>query len=201
MKLYHHPHTRSFRPLWLLEELQTPYELVDIKIFQGEGKKENYLQINPYGKVPTLDDNGTILYEAGAICMYLTDKFAEKGLAPAMNTPERGLYYQWMFFAPATMEPPLMNIFLHTKLLPEEERLPQLVEPSTKQFHKIAKNLNQVMKGRSYLLGEQFTTADIMIASTLQWFPEFMDDRSNLQDYVSRISERPAYQRAQINNE
>ena len=201
MKLYHHPHTRSFRPLWLLEELQTPYELVDIKIFQGEGKKENYLQINPYGKVPSLDDNGTIIYEAGAICMYLTDKYAEKNLAPDLNTPERGLYYQWMFFAPATMEPPLMNIFLHTKLLPEAERIPQLVEPSTKQFNNIANNLNRALQGKSYLLGEQFTTADIMISSTLQWFPEFLDGQSNLQGYVSRISERLAYQRAQQKNE
>ena len=201
MKLYHHPHTRSFRPLWLLEELQVPYELIDIDIFHGEGRTESYRQINPYGKVPTLDDDGTVIYEAGAICLYLADKFVEKNLAPALNTPERGLYYQWMFFAPGTMEPPLMNIFLHSKLLPEEERIPILVEQGVKQFNKIADNLNQTIEKKPYLLGDQFSTADIMVSSTLQWFPDFLDDRPELKAYVNRNSERPAYQRAQEHNQ
>lgn len=93
-----------------------------------------------------------------------------------------------------------MNIFLHSKLLPEEERIPVLVEQGAKQFSKIADNLNRVLKGKTFLLGEQFTTADIMIASTLQWFPEFLDDRPDLKAYVGLLSERPAYLRAQAKN-
>ncbi|MGR9073833.1 MAG: glutathione S-transferase family protein, partial [Gammaproteobacteria bacterium] len=101
MKLYHCPHTRSVRPLWLLEELGADYEIETVDIFKGEGQKISYKAINPNGSVPTLDD-GTIIYEAGAICLYLADKYPEAGLAPAINSTERAKYYQWMFYVPGT---------------------------------------------------------------------------------------------------
>lgn len=196
MKLYHCPHSRSVRPLWLLEELEIPYQLEQIDIFKGEGQSASYKAINPHGSVPSLDDDGTVIYEAGAICMYLTDKCPEKNLAPELNTPERGLYYQWMFYVPATMEIPLVTIFLHSKLLDEEKRIPSLVDDSRERFKKIAKVLNKALSDRPYILGDRFSTADIMIASTLQWFPELMEGYTALEDYSQRLLERPAYQRA-----
>ncbi len=195
MKLYHCPQTRSFRPLWLLEEIQIDYEIELVDIFHGAGKDSAYLGVNPYGKVPTLDDNGLIIYEAGAICMYLTDRYGEQ-FAPSVDSPARGMYYQWMFFVPATLEPPLMNIFLHSKFLPEDQRLAVLVEQGKKQFHLLANNINRVLQDRLYLLGEQFSTADIMLASTLQWFPDLLDGHPDLQSYADRLTHKPAYQRA-----
>ncbi len=196
MKLYHCPKTRSVRPLWLLEELGAAYELETIIVFEGEGQSPDYLAINPGGSVPTLDDNGTIIYEAGAICMYLTDKYPEKQLMPAINTPQRGLYYQWMFYVPATMELPLVNIFLHTAMLPEEKRRPAIVEDSKERFIKIAANINDVLTDKQYILGEQFSTADIMIGTTLLWFPELMEGFEALQGYTERLLARPAFQKA-----
>ncbi len=195
MKLYHCPKTRSFRPLWLLEELQIDYEIETVDIFSGQGQSEHYLQLNPLGKVPTLDDDGLILYEAGAICMYLADKYA-KDLAPPLDSKQRALYYQWMFFVPATLEPPLVNIFLHSRLLPETQRLPALVEQSKKQFHPLAQHLDRVLQDKSFLLGDTFSTADIMMASTLQWMPERIEAFSGLQAYLDRATQRPAYLRA-----
>ena len=196
MKLYHCPKTRSVRPLWLLEELGVPYQLQTISVFEGEGQTQNYLAINPGGTVPTLDDDGTIIYEAGAICLYLTDKYPEKQLAPAINTPLRGLYYQWMFYVPATMEWPLVNIFLHTAMLEEEKRRPAVVEDSKERFKKIATNINTALTANDYILGDKFSTADIMIGSTLLWFPELLEGFEPLQDYTERLLTRPAFQKA-----
>lgn len=195
MKLYHWPNTRSFRPLWLLEELGIDYELELIDIFSGNRDK-HYLQINPNGTLPTLDDDGFILYEAGAICMYLTDKFPEQQLAPAINSAARGRYYQWMFFVAATLEQPLWQILYHSKLLPEEKRLPQVVKYSRWFFERAANTLNLELENRKFIVGDQFTTADIMLASTLQWFPEFNEAYPAIMDYCRRLTARPAYQRA-----
>lgn len=195
MKLYGCPNTRSFRPLWLLEELELDYGLERIEVFQGGGRKPEYLKLNPLGKVPTLKDGELVIYEAGAICMYLTEHYGPH-LAPTINTAERALYYQWMFYVPATLEPPLMMIFLHEYLLPEAKRLPLLAEQGKKQFAKIAKVLDAQLSERRFIVDTQFSTADIMLAATLQWFPELLEPFAHLQDYCNRLLKRSAYQRA-----
>lgn len=196
MKLYHCPNTRSFRPLWLLEELGATYDLETLDLFGGAGRTEEYLAVNPNGTVPTLEDDGTIIYEAGAICLYLTDKHPNSCLAPALNTPQRAHYYQWMFYVPGTMEIPLVNIFLHTKLLPEAKRRPAVVEDSKERFKNIAKILDDNLADKPYMLGDNFSTADIMVGSSLQWFPELMEGFDNLQNYSELILARPTYQKA-----
>jgi glutathione S-transferase len=196
MILYHCPKTRSVRPLWLMEELGITYQLEIINVFAGEGRNKDYLHINPNGSVPTLDDDGTIIFETGAICLYLTDKYPDKQFAPAINTAQRGLYYQWMFYCSATMEPPLVNILLHTVLLDEEKRRPAVVEESKDRFQTIAVVLNNALAGKEYILGEKFSTADIMIGSTLLWFPELLDGFKHLQSYTDRLLARPAFQKA-----
>ncbi|MGR9073759.1 MAG: glutathione S-transferase C-terminal domain-containing protein, partial [Gammaproteobacteria bacterium] len=119
------------------------------------------------------------------------------GLAPAINSTERAKYYQWMFYVPGTMEPPLFNILLHTMLLPEGQRIPAIVEPSRERFLKIANVLDHALKGKPYILGDRFSTADIMIATTLQWVPELMEGFAELEDYSRRLLDRPAYRRIQ----
>jgi glutathione S-transferase len=196
MKLYHCPNTRSFRPLWLLEELGVSYDIALINVFNHEGQQPSYLNINPHGTVPTLVDNTLILYEAGAICLYLADKYIKHNLAPVINSPNRGLYYQWMFFVPATMEPPLVNIFLHTQLLEASKRRQSVIDDSKERFVHIAVVLEQTLTNQPYILGERFSTADIMIASTLDWFPELITHFEALQHYHHKLTQRPAFKRA-----
>jgi len=114
MKLYHSAQSRSIRPRWMLEEIGQPYELVSLDLQAGDQKKPEYLKINPNGTVPTLVDGDLVLYESAAICQYLADKFPDKRLAPPVNTPARGYYYQWIHFSMSTIEPPLLTLFLHT---------------------------------------------------------------------------------------
>ena len=109
LKLYFAPRTRATRPRWLLEELGVPYELVELDMSKQEHKQLPYLRIHPLGRVPALADGDQVIFESAAICMYLADKFPEKKLAPAVGTPERGQYYQWMVYAGATLEPEVLT--------------------------------------------------------------------------------------------
>ena len=199
MKLYYAPQTRSARPRWVLEELGVPYELAQLDMTKGEHKKPEYMKIHPHGAVPALVDGDLAMFESAAICMYLADKFPEKGLAPAVGTPARGLYYQWMMYGMATLEPPVLQIFLNTVMLPEAERSAAAVAKAKVQFADVARVLSNALTGRRYMVGDEFSAADVLIGGTLAWasFMGLLADQPVLQEYVQRLSERPAFKRAQ----
>jgi glutathione S-transferase len=199
MKLYHAAQTRSVRPRWLLEEIGAPYTLVRLDMSKGEHKSPEYMKIHPHGAVPALVDGDLTLFESAAICAYLADKFPEKHLAPAVGTPARGLYYQWMFYTMATLEPPVIEVVLHTVMLPEAERSAAAAEAGRTKFAQVAKVLEQALASRTFILGDQFSAADVMIGSTLGWaqMMGILSGHPVLEAYVGRLATRPAFQRAQ----
>src|SRR5262249_40107472 len=166
MTLYHSPQSRSIRPKWMLK---APHDVKSISLQAGDQKKPEYLKLNPNGAVPTLVDGDLVLWESAAICQYLADKFPEKRLAPAVGTPERGKYYQWIHYAMSGLEPPAVTVFMHTMQLPEQERLPKLVEGAKTQLTAAIKVVDDALAGREWMLGSQFTAADVMVGSTLVW--------------------------------
>ncbi len=198
MKLYYAPRTRATRPRWLLEEIGAPYELVRLDLSKGEHKKPDYLKIHPHGAVPALVDGDVALIESGAICAYLADKFPEKRFAPAAGTPARGKYYQWLAYAIATVEPPVLQVFMNTVMLPEAQRSAAAVEEGKKRYDEVARLLTQALDGKAFLLGDQFTAADVMIASITGWsaFMGLLKGHPALAEYSKRLAERPAYKRA-----
>jgi glutathione S-transferase len=199
LTLYHSPQSRSVRPRWLLEEIGAPYEVKLIRLEANEQKSPEYLKLNPNGTVPTLVDGDLVLWESAAICQYLADKFPDKGLAPALGTPERGKYYQWIHYAMSTLEPPAITIFLHTVRLPEADRVPQLVDAARSQLGAAVGVVNDALAGREWMLGARFTAADVMVGSTL-WWAQMMgmigEGQPDAQAYVARCMARPAMQRA-----
>lgn len=199
MKLYHAAQTRSVRPRWLLEEIGAPYTLVRLDMSKGEHKSPEYMKIHPHGAVPALVDGDLTLFESAAICAYLADKFPEKHLAPAVGTPARGLYYQWMFYTMATLEPPVIEVVLHTVMLPEAQRSAAAAEAGRTKFTQVAQVLEQALAGKSFILGDQFSVADVMIGSTLGWaqMMGILSGHPVLEAYVGRLATRPAFQRAQ----
>jgi glutathione S-transferase len=199
IKLYHSRQSRSVRPRWLLEEIGAPHRIVRLNLQAGEHKRPEYLKINPNGTVPALVDDDLALFESAAICAYLADKFPEKRLAPPVGTPARGVYYQWMVYSIATLEPPVIDVFMQTAMLPEAERSPAVLAAARKKFGDVANVLEQALGTRPFLLGEQFTAVDVMIGSTLGWAQMLglLEGKKTLQEYVQRLSERPASQKAQ----
>ena len=199
LTLYHSAQSRSVRPRWLLEELGAPYQLVRLDLQAGEQRKPEYLKINPNGAVPALVDGDVNLFESAAICEYLADKFPEKRFAPPVGTAARGYYYQWIHFAMSTIEPPLLTIFLHTVMKPEGERMPELVPPARESLKASLAVLDQALAGRTFLVGDDLTAADIMVASTLAWAQMLglLDATTPATAaYIGRLMGRPAFQRA-----
>jgi glutathione S-transferase len=191
IELCYTPHTRSCRPRWLLEELAVPYRLRPIDLFGGERNP-----VHPLGSVPTISIDGEHLLESGAICHWLADCFPGKRLAPANTAPDRARYEQWMFFTPATLEPPAFDILLHTQILPEKERIEAIVPFATRSYHRVLRMLSKELNHAGYLLGKQFSCADIMLVTTLLILPGLLEDYPSLLAYTERLTARPAYQRA-----
>lgn len=194
--LYHMPGSRSLRPLWLLEELGQPYQLVPVDLFAGDGETPEYKAIHPLGQVPAMRVDGDIMLESAAICHWLTDQFPQAGLAPDMNDRERKQYEQWMSYSQATLEPNPWLMVLHSYILPEHQRKPDIVAWAREALQPVLVALNDALLGRDYLLGERFSTADIMVGTTLMWMSDEITRYPELLAYVQRLRERPAYQRA-----
>jgi len=196
IKLYYTPKTRAIRPCWLLEELELDYRLHNIDLFGGEGFSEAYLRIHPHGCVPAAEIEQQVMFESCAICQWLTEQHPEKNLAPPLHVAERKLYDQWMFYVPGTLEPPLWLMILHGSLLPEKKRISQILPWAKKQYESVLVYLESQLQGKNFLLGEHFTTADIVLGSTLMWSEQMLSPFPALVSYIERLRLRTAYQRA-----
>lgn len=198
MKLYFAPKTRATRPRWLLEELGVPYELVSLDLQKGEHKELSYLRVHPLGQVPALVDGDTTVYESIAICMYLADKFPEKKLAPAVGTPERAAYYQWMLFAAASLEPPIGEYFAHTQGLPAEKRDAEKAAAAKVQALAAIKAVEHAMLGKMYLVGEKFSAADVVVGSVMRWaeMMKLLADAPDLASWLYELKSHAAFKTA-----
>ena len=199
MKLYYVPMTRAGRVRWMLEELEVPYELARLNPSKGENRTPEYLAIHPLGHVPAFVDGDVKLFESGAIIAYLADKYPDKGLAPPLGSRERGPYYQWMFFAQATMEPPLADVFQHVVRLPDDQKDARSVERAKQRWAEVAAVVDRALAdGRPYLLGDRFSAADIMVTSGLMWAKAqgMLEGAERLTEYSKRCGGRPAAKRA-----
>ena len=134
MRLYHRRYTRSGRARWMLEEVGAPHEIERIAFSKGEHRMPEYLAVHPHGSVPALVDGSLKLIESSAIVMHLADKFPEKKLAPALGGDDRASYYRWMVYVPATVDPVLEAITMHTRMLPEPKRVAAIAEEGKRKL-------------------------------------------------------------------
>ena len=169
MKLYGYRNGRTLRALWALEEVGVPYEFVEVDLKRGQHREPEFLALNPAGKVPVLDDNGTIVTESAAICMHLAERHPESGLLPPVGTPERTECYRWMSFILTELDAPLWTIAKHRFALPQERRVPAVVETASWEFGNAASVLASILDNRQYLTGAAFSVADILAGHSLLW--------------------------------
>jgi glutathione S-transferase len=194
--LYYAPFTRSMRVAFLLEELGVPYTRVVLDRSKGENKTPEYLRVHPHGLLPALRDGDTVVYETAAICLYLADRFPERGMAPPVSSPERGLYYQWIVYAVATLEPALADVYLQRDL-PAERRNEAVLQSGRERFAASAEVLTRALAPGPYLLGERFSAADVVIGMMLVWAEglDLLTEHHALRAYTARIRARPAFSR------
>ena len=169
-----------------------PYDIKLLKLSTGENRKPDYLAINPMGKVPALRHGEVVITEVAAICTYLADAFPDKKLNVPIGDPRRGLYLKWLFFGPGCVEPAITD-----RAFPRKEE-PRRAMLGYGDFDTVMNVLaNAVAKG-PYLMGEQFTAADVVVGSTLRWGMMFnlLPKRPEFVDCVARLETRPALKRA-----
>ncbi|BBP84896.1 MULTISPECIES: glutathione S-transferase family protein [unclassified Pseudomonas] len=189
--LFHCPHTRSSGVLTLLEELGADYDLHLMNMHKGEQRQPAYLAINPMGKVPALRHGETIITEQVAVYLYLADLYADAGLTPSLDSPQRGTFLRWMVFSGTCFEPAVVDHAL--------QRAP--VEPSRSpygDFATVLDTLAEHLQGRTWMLGDSYSVADVLWGTALNWTMAFglIPERPVFRAYVERFLARPAVQRA-----
>jgi len=184
MKLFHNPHSRATIAHWMLDECGADYELVHVSIDDKEHKTAAFLAMNPAGKLPTLLVDDTPIYENVAICLYLADRYPEAGLAPAIDDPQRGRYLALSVFTTSQLEPAMVDALIQREHSTAAgwNALPTVIE-----------GLTQELGDGPWLLGDRFSTADLLIGASLAWYLRFGGKLPDaLTDFVARATARPA---------
>ncbi len=193
LTLYHAVPSRSSIARWMLEEVGEPYEVHPVNLQAGDNLKPDYLAVNPMGKVPALRHGDTVITEAAAICCYLADAFPQAGLAVPVGDTRRGVYLKWLFFGPSCVEPAVTDKAFRRAEAPPRSTL------GYGDYDTVMNVLADGVRQGPYLLGEQFTAADVVIGSGLRWGMMFklIAERPEFTAYTGRLAERPALKRAQ----
>ena len=194
LTLYHAAPSRSSIVHWMLEEVGEPYDIHLVSFKKGENRLPNYLAVNPMGKVPALRHRDVVITEAAAICTYLADEFPRAKLNVPVGNPKRGTYLKWLFFGPSCVEPAIMERAYPRKDTPPRAAL------GFGEFETVVDVLAKAAAAaRPYLLGEQFTAADVVLGANIRWGMMFkmIPERPEFTAYAARIAARPAAQRAE----
>jgi glutathione S-transferase len=193
LTLFHAAPSRSSIARWMLEEVGEPYELHVFNLKNGDHRKPAYLAVNPMGKVPALKHGDTVITEAAAICCYLADAFPQAGLSVPIGDPRRGTYLKWLFFGPSCVEPAVTDKAFKRAEAPPRGSL------GYGDYDTVMNVLADGVRAGPYLLGEQFTAADVVIGSGLRWGMAFklIPERPEFVAYTARLAARPALKRAQ----
>jgi glutathione S-transferase len=177
IKLYGSNFSRAAIVKWYLEELQLPYEFVMVELKDGDHFKPEYVAIHPFSKLPSIDDNGFILWESGAILTYLASKYD-----PSINTPEKAaIINQWVLFANSTLSDGIFAPQFQAKETP----------------HLLGK-LNEILGKQPFLIDDNFSVADVAVGSLLGYAPMMIEEFDlspypNVTAYMQRLKERPAF--------
>jgi glutathione S-transferase len=190
LRIYGIARTRAFRVLWIANELGLDYEHVPIEIGPGGARKADYLAINPNGRLPAIADDGFILWESLAITLYLAKKHDR--LYPTTLEGEAKAW-QWSLWAVQEVDRGVNIWSLHARRLPVEDRDPQRLVEALKVLEGPFKVLEAALAGGAYLLGEDFTVADLNVAAVISRAVDMdLAATPRLAAWLERCLERPA---------
>lgn len=188
--LYHHPFSRAANVVWMLEEVGVPYELRHVDIAANEQKSAEILALNPMGKLPILRDGELVVTESAAIGLYLADLYAPGRLAPDLTDPARGTYLRWSFFAPSVIEPGAMAKASGWTFRESNAGFGN--------YDAMIRAMLTAVTGRDFLLGNEFSMADMIFGGTLSYMLRFnlLEALPEFKAYTERLEQRDARQRA-----
>jgi glutathione S-transferase len=190
--LYTNPMSRGRIARWMLEETGQPYKM-EVLDYATTMKAPAYLAVNPMGKVPALRHGDAVVTETAAICAYLADAFPQCRLAPPPGHHLRAPYYRWLFFTAGPVEAAISNKALGFVVPPERERM-----MGYGNITQVMTALEQAVSRSDYLVGDNFTAADLYVGSALGFGMMFgtVEKRPAFEQYWQRLAARPACVRA-----
>ena len=188
--LYTNPQSRGQIARWMLEETGADYRQEIIE-YGDAMKSNNFLKINPMGKVPAITHKGKSITECAAICAYLADAFPDANLAPPQA--DRADYYRWLFFAAGPLEAAITNRSLKIEVSDEQQRM-----VGYGCYDKVLDVLSKAVTTHDYIAGDHFTAADVYVGSHINWGMMFgtIDKRPEFEAYAAKLVERPAHKAA-----
>ena len=196
--VYHLNESRSLRIVWLLEEMDTPYQIVRFERDATRRAPPELADVHPLGKSPVIRDGDLVLAESGAIVEYLVERHGGGRFAPRPETAAYASYLHWVHFAEGSaMLPLLLDLFMAMGMIPggKDGLLGDFVK---QELGRQLAYVDAELGGKAYLLGA-FTAADVMMGFPLDFAERqgHLASHPRLQEYVARLRARPAYARAQ----
>lgn len=181
--------------VWALNEMKVPYERTDAGGAFGIVNTPEYLAMNPNARVPTMDEDGFILWESNAIVRYLANKHDRGGLCPS-DPRQHADADRWMDWQQTTLGPTMTPIFWNLVRTPEPDRDMKLVESSKSAMEGLAKIMDNALADRAFLAGDSFTMADIPAAIQIYRWVALVEDRPsvpNLDAWYDRLCQREPF--------
>jgi glutathione S-transferase len=177
----------------MLEELGEPYELVILGDRASRLADREHMARHPMGRVPVIEPDGGRVFESGAICLYLADKYPQAGLLPPAGT-QRGLAYEWSFFAYTELQARALQIRLAGS--------PEAAQAPTKPLQEAVDAVDRALPGKEFLVGDRFPVADLLVGNRPERGPATGRHRAPTQAgrYLEALESRPAKQRADARN-
>ena len=198
LTLHFAPNSRAGRIVWLLEELELPYELNRMDFSPKDLKSDEHRQRHPLGRVPVLDDGEISIYESGAIVEYVLERHKNGGLKPAVDASEYPSYLQWFHYCEGMVMPPVNTIVVQTLLLPPDRRDATVLGQAQKLLTRALAPVDEALAGKDDLIGD-FSGADIMLGHACFMSNRLgcvTDEMASLKGYVERLAARSAFQKA-----
>ncbi|WP_227270332.1 glutathione S-transferase family protein [Roseobacter weihaiensis] len=199
--LHHCPQTRSMRTLWLLNELEVPFQLRSYP-FDRTLRSPEFLSLSPAGRVPALEIEGERMFETGAITEYLCERFSPDGLGRGPGTPDRMTWLVWVHFAETLSQHTAALTQQHVALFEDHMRSPIVMKLEAarvrKCFDAIEARLSTPIENRDHLLTSGFSAADISVGQAVYMAQHFvaLQDHPALADWYARITARAGFEAA-----
>lgn len=194
IRLHHCHQTRSMRSLWLLNEIGVEFDLQTYG-FDGAIKTPDYLALNGAGRVPTLEIDGLVLTESGAIAEVLCERFSPDDMGRSQTHAERGAWLNWIHFTETISQHTAALTQQHIMLFEDHMRSPVIMKIEAKRLGKTFDVVDAALASQDYLLPSGFSAADIGIGQAVYMGKHFVELASyeNLSCWFATISERPAF--------
>ncbi len=197
-KLFYFPRNASWAPHLVLEEMGADYELVLVDRKSNAQKSEEYMALNPTGRIPTLIDDGLVLFESAAICLHLCEKNPQANLMPELGDPNRARFYQWLFYLTTTVQSELIVYIYPSEHTTDQEATASIVEAQEASIIEMFALLDKQLEDKEYLVTGNISVCDFFLFMLSHWASDLKQPPlsfSNLGRYLRNLAKRPAVQK------